>query len=245
MELLTAIIVDDEPNARMSIKGMLEENFSGISVIAECENVPQAVKAINKQKPNIVFLDIEMPGQNGFALLDYFEGNELDFKIVFVTAYSEYSLQAFEMAAIDYILKPVRLEHLARAIKKIDGYYTTKENYTVLKENNQQQNDKKIVLQTAETIYVIKLDEIIFIQAEGNYTKFHTTNQGILTITKKLSEFDYLLDLPFFFRSHRSFIVHINKIKKVDKKDFVIIMNNDEQVYLAQDKKQALLDKLS
>jgi two-component system LytT family response regulator len=242
---MTCIIVDDEANARVSIKGMLEEHFPTLSIIAECENVPQAVKAINHLKPNIVFLDIEMPGQNGFELFNYFEIDSIDFKIVFVTAYSEYSLKAFEMAAIDYILKPVRLEHLTRAINKIDGYYKPKENYAVLKENIQQQIDKKIVLQTAETIYVIKLEDIIFIQAEGNYTKFHTVNQGILTITKKLSEFDYLLDLPFFFRSHRSFILHINKIKKVDKKNYVIIMSNDEQVYLAQEKKQALLDKLA
>jgi two-component system LytT family response regulator len=185
-----------------------------------------------------------MPNQNGFALLDYFEEDAIDFKIVFVTAYSEYSLQAFEMSAVDYILKPARIDSIGKAIKKVESLVNLKESYKTLKENIAEHSDKKLVLQTAETIYVVKLDDIIFIQAEGNYTKFHTTSHNVLTITKKIAEFDYLEKMDLFFRSHRSFIINISKIKKVDKKEFVIIMSNDEQAYLAQDKKQQLIDKI-
>ncbi|MCX6208807.1 MAG: LytTR family DNA-binding domain-containing protein [Bacteroidetes bacterium] len=241
---MTCIIIDDEPNARMSIKGILEENYPNVLVLAEAGNVPEAVKAINKYKPNFIFLDIEMPNQNGFALLDYFDEDEIDFKIVFVTAYSEYSLQAFEMSAVDYILKPARVESIGKAIKKVESLVNLKESYKTLKENIAEHSDKKLVLQTAETIYVVKLDDIIFIQAEGNYTKFHTTSHNVLTITKKIAEFEYLEKTDSFFRSHRSFIINVSKIKKVDKKEFVIIMNNDEQAYLAQDKKQALIEKI-
>lgn len=241
---MTCIIIDDEPNARMSIKGILEENYPNVTVLEECSNVPEAVKAINKYKPNFIFLDIEMPNQNGFALLDYFEEDAIDFKIVFVTAYGDYSLQAFEMSAVDYILKPARVESIGKALKKIESYFHIKESYSTLKENIADNTDKKIVLQTAESIYVVKLHDIIFIQAEGNYTKFHTTSHNVLTITKKIAEFDYLEKMDSFFRSHRSFIINITKIKKVDKKEFVIIMNNDEQAYLAQDKKQQLIDKI-
>lgn len=241
---MTCIIIDDELNARMSIKGILEENYPNVMVLAECSNVPEAVKAINKHKPNFIFLDIEMPNQNGFALLDYFDEDSTDFKIVFVTAYSEYSLQAFEMSAVDYILKPAKIESIGKAIKKVENFYHYKESYATLKENVAENADKKIVLQTAESIYVVKLQDIIFIQAEGNYTKFHTTSHNVLTITKKISEFEYLEKMESFFRSHRSYIVNLSKVKKVDKKEFVIIMNNDEQAYLAQDKKQALIDKI-
>lgn len=245
MELITAIIVDDEPNAQKALQGLLLENFEQVKIVALCKDVPEAVKTIHKLKPNLVFLDIEMPGYNGFELLDFFDAQQIDFKIIFVTAYSDYSLRAFESSAVDYILKPVRLEHVARALKKlsIEKPEADKIQYQVLRDNFTQQ-EKKIVLQTSETIFVVKQEDIIYLQAEGSYTKIFTTTHGTLTITKKLLDFEYLeIDGPFF-RTHRSFIVNLNHIKKVDKKDFVLIMSNEAAVYLAQDKKNLLLAKI-
>ncbi len=246
MQKIRAIIVDDEPNARRALRGLLEENFSMVEILADCKNVPEAVKTINKLKPDLVFLDIAMPGYSGFELLDFFDEQNLNFKIIFVTAYSEHSLRAFETSAVDYILKPVRLEHIARALKKISIEEPVNENrqYKVLKENFTNQSDKKIVLQTAETIFVVRMDDIIYLQAEGSYTRFYTSSHGVLTITKKLIDFEYLEDSGPFFRTHRSFIVNLNQIKKVDKKNFLVIMNNDAEVYLAQDKKNQLLEKI-
>ncbi|MES2331589.1 MAG: response regulator [Bacteroidota bacterium] len=246
MQNIRAIIVDDEPNARRALRGLLEENFSQVEIMADCKNVPEAVKSINKHKPDLIFLDIAMPGYSGFELLDFFDEQSLNFKIIFVTAYSEHSLRAFETSAVDYILKPVRLEHMTRALKKISVEEPVNENrqYKVLKENFSNQSDKKIVLQTAETIFVVKMDDIIYLQADGSYTRFYTTSHGVLTITKKLIDFEYLESSGPFFRTHRSYIVNLNHIKKVDKKEFVLIMNNDAEVYLAQDKKGLLLEKI-
>jgi len=246
MQKTRAIIVDDEPNARMALRGLLEENFSQIELLADCKDVPDAVKTINKLKPDLVFLDIEMPGYSGFELLDFFDEKQINFKIIFVTAYSEHSLRAFETSAVDYILKPVRLEHMERALKKLnlDEPVNETRQYRILKENFTNQIDKKIVLQTAETIFVVRMDDIIYMQAEGSYTRFYTTSHGVLTITKKLIDFEYLENSGPFFRTHRSFIVNLNHIKKVDKKDFLLIMNNDAEVYLAQDKKNQLLEKI-
>ena len=245
MQQIRAIIVDDEPNARRALRGVLEESFAQVEILAECKDVPEAVKTIHKLKPDLVFLDIEMPGYNGFELLDFFDQQSLNFKIIFVTAYSDYSLRAFEISAVDYILKPVRAEHIERALKKIK-IDNPAENiqYKVLKENFNNQLDKKIVLQTAETIFVVKMDDIIYLQADGSYTRFYTTTHGVLTITKKLIDFEYLEDAGPFFRTHRSFIVNLNYIKKVDKKEFVLVMHNDAEVYLAQDKKNLLLEKI-
>ena len=245
MEPIKAIIVDDEPNARKALKGLLAENFEQVQVIAECKDVPEAVKSINKHKPDLVFLDIEMPGYSGFELLDFFEEQQVNFKIIFVTAYSDYSLRAFESSAVDYILKPVRLEHVARALKKLNVEKPGSERiqYQVLRENFSQQ-EKKIVLQTAETIFVVKQDDIIYLQAEGSYTKIFTATHGVLTITKKLLDFEYLESDGPFFRTHRSYIVNLNHIKRVDKKDFVVVMTNEAAVYLAQDKKNHLLEKI-
>ncbi len=245
MQQIRAIIVDDEPNARRALRGVLEENFSHVEVLAECKDVPEAVKTIHKLKPDLVFLDIEMPGYNGFELLDFFDQQSLNFKIIFVTAYSDYSLRAFEISAVDYILKPVRPEHIERALKKIQiDNPADNIQYKVLKENFSSHLDKKIVLQTAETIFVVKMDDIIYMQAEGSYTRFYTTTHGVLTITKKLIDFEYLESAGPFFRTHRSYIVNLNYIKKVDKKDFLLIMHNDAEVYLAQDKKNLLLEKI-
>ena len=246
MQMIRAIIVDDEPNARRALRGLLEENYSQVEIMTECKNVPEAVKAINKHKPDLVFLDIAMPGYSGFELLDFFDDQHITFKIVFVTAYSEHSLRAFETSAVDYILKPVRLEHIARALKKVSIEEPVNETrqYKVLKENFSNQADKKIVLQTAETIFVVRMDDIIYLQAEGSYTRFYTTSHGVLTITKKLIDFEYLENTGPFFRTHRSYIVNLNQIKKVDKKEYLLFMNNDAEVYLAQDKKNLLLEKI-
>lgn len=246
MQKIRAIIVDDEPNARRALRGLLEENFTQVEILGECKNVPEAVKSINKHKPDLVFLDIAMPGYSGFELLDFFDDQHLGFKIVFVTAYSEHSLRAFETSAVDYILKPVRLEHMARALRKlsVDVPVNETQQYKVLKDNFSNQPDKKIVLQTAETIFVVRMEDIIYLQAEGSYTRFYTTSHGVLTITKKLIDFEYLEGSGPFFRTHRSYIVNLNHIKKVDKKEFILMMNNDAEVYLAQDKKNLLLEKI-
>jgi two-component system LytT family response regulator len=246
MQKIRAIIVDDEPNARRALRGLLEENFTQVEILGECKNVPEAVKSINKHKPDLVFLDIAMPGYSGFELLDFFDDQHLAFKIIFVTAYSEHSLRAFETSAVDYILKPVRLEHMARALRKVSVEVPVNETqqYKVLKDNFSNQSDKKIVLQTAETIFVVRMEDIIYLQADGSYTRFYTTSHGVLTITKKLIDFEYLENSGPFFRTHRSYIVNLNHIKKVDKKEFILMMNNDAEVYLAQDKKNLLLEKI-
>ncbi|TAH31000.1 MAG: DNA-binding response regulator [Cytophagales bacterium] len=245
---LKTIIVDDEPMARNVLRGMLEESFADIiEIVKECKDVPEAVKAINTLTPDIVFLDIEMPTYSGFELLDFFDNSKINFKIIFVTAYSEYSLQAFEISAIDYILKPVRFEALERAIKKISLESTINNealNYKVLLENMQNQQDKKIILQTAEEIHIVKLSNILYIEADSGYCNFYTETQGVILISKRLTNFEYLENQDGFFRSHRSYLINLKKIIKIDKKNFVILMSNKKEVPLAQDKKNILMEKL-
>jgi two-component system LytT family response regulator len=240
--MIQCILVDDEKHARKSLSGMLTENFSEVEILSECENIAEAVKAIHRYKPQVVFLDVEMPGQNGFALLDYFNEYEIDFHIIFVTAYSEYSLQAFEMSAIDYVLKPVKMESIAKALKKIPNPSFQKLN--ILRYNLSESSEKKLILQTAESIYVVNISDIVVIQAEGNYSKIYTTSHAVLTITKKISEFEYLETLDIFFRCHRSYIINLTKISKVDKRDYVIMLSNGEKASLAHDKKQVLLERI-
>ncbi len=117
---MTAIIIDDEKRARVSLSFLLAEFCTSVTLLAQCENLPEGVKAIRKFKPDLVLLDIEMPGHSGLELLDFFDENEINFKIIFTTAYHEYALQAFKFSAIDYLLKPINPEELAQAILRLE-----------------------------------------------------------------------------------------------------------------------------
>ncbi len=244
--MINAIIVDDEQMAIKALRGLIEEKFEELCITGEANNVPDAVRLIQKLKPQVVFLDVEMPEYNGFDLLDFFQVEQIDFQIVFVTAYSQYSLQAFEISATDYLLKPVRIEHMARAIEKIKKNIPKNLSYQVLKENLQEENEseQKIILHTAENIFVIKLSDIYYLEAQGSYTKFITHSHKDLLISKKISDFSFLEENMFFFRTHRSYIVNLQKIIRIDKKEYTIELVNQQSVYLAQERKKSLLDKL-
>ena len=241
---MQTIIVDDEPMARMALKSILLTHFKQVEIVAECKNVLEAVQQIHIHRPQIVFLDVEMPEYNGFDLLKFFRPEHIDFEIIFVTAYNEYALQAFEISAVDYLLKPLRIEHLERALKKVK-HQVEPQKYEILKENLNPEAEKKNILHNADSVFVVNLNDIVFLEAQGSYTNFVTTSHKDILISKKIANYEYLEKMPQFFRSHRSYIINLSKIKRIDKKDYVIEMNNNSTVYLAQERKSNLLEKLS
>ncbi len=246
--MLKTILVDDEQMARNVLRGILEENFADkIAIIAECKDVPEAVKTIHKLKPDLVFLDIKMPTYNGFDLLEFFEEGQINFKIVFVTAYSEYSLQAFEISAVDYLLKPVRVEAVARALQKMEALPAQPhedKHYRTLLENLQYPQERKMTLPTADNVYIVRFSDILYIEADGSYCNFHTENQGVIMVSKRLAQFEYLEQTGVFFRNHRSYMVNIDKIQRIDKRNLTLLMSNGKEVGLAQDRKNDLLLRL-
>ncbi len=246
--MLKTIIVDDEQMARNVLRGILEENFAEkVEIIAECKDVPEAVKTIHKLKPDLVFLDIKMPTYNGFDLLEFFEEGQLNFKIVFVTAYSEYSLQAFEISAVDYLLKPVRVDAVARALQKMEGLLiqpNEDKHYRTLLENLQYPQDRKMALQTADNVYIVRFADILYLEAEGSYCNVHTENRGVILVSKRLAQFEYLEQTGVFFRNHRSYMVNVDKIQRIDKRNLTLLMSNGKEIGLAQDRKNDLLAKL-
>lgn len=246
--MLKTILVDDEPMARTVLRGILEEYFAeNVQIVAECKDVPEAVKAIHKYNPDIVFLDIEMPTYNGFDLLEFFGKGQINFKIIFVTAYSEYALQAFQISAVDYLLKPLQVEDVERALEKLSALPTLPDEntqYQTLLENFQQPQERKIVLQTSDNVYVLRFSDIVFLEAEGGYSNVHTETQGIILISKRLAQFEYLEETKLFFRAHRSYLINIEKIQRIDKRNFTILMSNGKEVGLSQDRKMLLLERL-
>lgn len=238
--MITTILVDDEPIARMSLRGMLETYFPNISIKGEAKNLPDAIKLIHQYKPTIVFLDIEMPGYSGLEILNFFHDQQLHSKIIFVTAYEEYALKAFELSAVDYLLKPIQKEALERALVKIQA--TPKENLQVLQENLTHQKPKRITLQTGDGLLFLKLDEILYLKADGSYTHFYLENNEKITVSKRLQEYEKLLELGSFMRIHRSHMINLEHIKKITKEDGGgVLMCNGELLSISQEKKAELL----
>lgn len=221
MKPIKAIIVDDEENARLILKNFITEYCPSIEIIAEAEDVKCAVKLINKNEVDLVFLDIEMPNENGFALFDYF--NKPHFETIFCTAYSEYAIKAFEVSATDYLLKPIGLTKLKEAIEKAESKLVNKKsntnNISVLKENLVEKKIKKIGVLIGDGIVFLDLNDILYFEAEGAYTTIHHKNGKDLTV-KKIKHFeDLLANDNRFFRIHRSYLINVSLIKKYSKKD--------------------------
>jgi len=240
---MRAIIVDDELNARLALRGILEENFPEIEIVCENVDVPSAVKSIHSFQPELVFLDIAMPGYSGLELLNFFDENNSSFKIIFVTAYAEYAINAFELSAVDYILKPVRVEALQRALSKINETKSV-ETLKVLQHNLEIPQNKKIALNTGDGITFIELIDILYLKADGSYTHFFLSNKSKITVSKKIAEFERLEQVSNFMRIHRSHIINLERIQKILKQDGgIVIMDNGDELSISNDRKAALLEK--
>jgi two-component system, LytTR family, response regulator len=241
---IKALVVDDEINARRSLIGILESYFPQVEIVGEAKDVPEAVKAIHKSKPQVVFLDIEMPGYSGLTILDFFDNSAIDFKLIFVTAYSEYALNAFELSAIDYVLKPIRKEAIERALSKIiplqvNQLDSLREH---LEHNSVPTNNKKIALHTSEGLLFVKLDDIIYLKADGSYTHIFFQNCPRITTTKRLMEYEKLETIGKFLRIHRSQIINLNQIARITKQDGgTVVMSNGDELSISNDKKSILL----
>lgn len=236
---IQAIIIDDEPRAINTLTSLLNLYAADVHVIASCQNVPEGVLAINKHRPQLVFLDIEMPEYNGFELLGFFR--DIDFEIIFVTAYNEYALRAFEVSAIDYLLKPVDIDKLKTAVekarKKIDRN-DMQQRMELLKETFRSRQFSKIALPMAEGLLFVETADIVYLEADGAYTEVWLKNGSKIVVSKKLKFFeDVLAENPGFFRSHRSFIVNINYIRKYSKTESIISLDNGKTVTVSRDRK--------
>lgn len=243
---MKVLIVDDEANARAALRGIINHHFPHIHIIDEVSSVPEAVKSIRKNTPDLVLLDIEMPGYLGTEILDFFDPQEINFSIVFVTAYSNYALKAFDLAAVDYILKPTRVELLDRAIQRAIMNKKHYENYYTLKESLTNNRVEKIALQTAEGLTICETKHIVYLKADGAYTHFIFDDGHKITITKTLQEYEVLEELSSFFRISRSYIINLNNISKVIKKDGgYLIMVNGETINASAEKRQLLYDRIA
>ncbi|MGB0887025.1 MAG: LytR/AlgR family response regulator transcription factor [Vicingaceae bacterium] len=242
---MKALIIDDEKKARNLLATILQESCDNIIQINEAEDLPSGVVAIRKENPDIVFLDVEMPQYLGTQILDFFDVEEVNFHIVFTTAYSDYALKAFEINAIDYLLKPLRVSKVKEAIdkaleKKSENQISNQ--LEALKTTLSTKKITKIGLPITDGIQFVKLNSIFYFKADGMYTQVYTTNSSPLLISKPLKHFvEILSDVPEFFKTHRSYLINKNFINQLVKKDGgYIVMDNDEKIAVSKDKMNEL-----
>jgi two-component system, LytTR family, response regulator len=238
--MLKAIIVDDEENARITLSSLLQEYGKEIEIVAQCSNVPDAVLAINKYNPHVVFLDIEMPDYNGFELIGFFK--EITFEIIFVTAYSQYAIRAFEISAIDYLLKPVEIESLKSAIKKLQQKHHSSnimQRLELMQQTYQGNEIQKIALPMNDGLLFVEIKQIILFEADRAYTDIYLSDGSKITVSKAMRTFeDILSNRSYIFRPHRSYLINLNYLKKYNKGHSTVVMDNQILVPIARDRKQ-------
>ena len=237
---MKAIIIDDEERARNTLSSLLLNYCPEINVLATCSNVPDGVLAINKHKPDVVFLDIEMPDYNGFELLGFFR--EIDFDIIFVRAYSEYAIKAFEISAVDYILKPIDIDQLKNSVEKLKQkklHSQMQEQIELLKESYKGDDIRKIALSMSNGLTFVEVADIVLLEADGAYTTFYLKDGQKILVSKKLKFYeDILSNRSFFFRTHRSYFINVNFIKKYSRSENAILMDNGTSINISRDRKQ-------
>jgi two-component system LytT family response regulator len=246
MNKIKALIIDDEERAVRILKTMLEEYTANVEIIATANSVPEGVLKINELQPELVFLDIEMPEYNGFELLKFFK--TIDFEIIFVTAYSEYAMRAFQVSAVDYLLKPVEVDLLKNALQKFAEKKEVKQpdqRYEVLKTNLDNLAVKRIALPVSDGLKFVEIDDIIALQADGSYTHVFLKNGSKQLVSKKIKFFEeILLERVVFFRTHRSFIINLNYMTSYLRGEGTIMMDGNLITSISRDKKIEFENKL-
>jgi len=245
--MITTLIIDDEPQNNRILRHFIETYCKDIKVLGEATTIENAIQMIRDQQPQLVFLDIELPGQNAFDLINQLM--PVNFEIIFVTAYKEYAINAIKYNALDYLLKPVSIEELQEAVDKARTRILKKDindRLSNLLYNQVHTNENsKIALPTQDGLAFYPIREIVHCEADGPYTRFHFMQIKSLLVTGTLKEFEELLPREMFFRVHHSYLVNLQRIKKYYKgKGGYLEMDNGETVEVSQRKKEGFMQRL-
>ena len=250
--MIRVVLVDDEVQSCKSLAIKLKDIAEDIEIAGTFHHPDKAIPGIRKLKPELVFLDIEMPGMNGFQMLEKME--EFDFEVIFVTAYDEYTLNALRISALDYLLKPVDTELLKNALTRLRKKISMRENSSQTKEQlellgetlKEQHAPKRLALATLQGIVFLKINEIIRVEALSNYSTFYLINKQKIMVSKTLKEFEPVLTMQNFFRVNRSCIVNTDYIIKYKHEDGgVLELQDGSEVGVGPNRKNELVELLS
>ncbi len=246
--MIRAIIIDDEPNCIKTFQNDLKMFCPDVTVIDTCQSAKEGLLSIKRNQPNLIFLDVEMPWMNGFEMLELID-KEINFQIIFTTAYDQFAIKAFKVSAVDYLLKPVDSDDLIHSIEKVkktvhdDG--GTQNVSNLLQNNKTDVKHQKIAISNREGYDFIPVDKIIYCKANGAYTEIVLDGNKKIILSKPLGETEEMLPAELFERIHHSILVnvhHINQYKKTTGS--YIIMNNGDELNVSKSKKEHLLIRL-
>ncbi len=242
---LKTIIIDDEQNAVDFIFSIIEEYCPGLEVVAKAYNVSDGVEKIKTLRPDLVFLDVEMPNGTGFDLLTHFP--EKDFDVVFITAFNHYAIKAIKFSAVDYILKPININEFIEAAdrvikKRAVNLSPGNESVKILMENLKSAYPTRLAIPVADGMEYLNPKDIVRIEADRSYSWFHLAGSRKILVSKHLKEFQELLSDRYFFRSHNSHLVNLKFVKKYVRRDGGYIeMHDGSQIPISRTRKDLFL----
>jgi two-component system LytT family response regulator len=246
---MKAVIIDDEESIRRGLETMLRSVCPKISSIATASGVQSGLETIRHHTPDFVFLDMEMGDGTGVDLLRSLE--HIPFQLVFITAFDRYAVDAFKYSAIDFLLKPVDPEDLARAVSRAEKQMDSQglqQQVKILNERLQQMNDtdRRIVLRDHEAIHFVRVQDIVRCEADGPYTRFALSGAASLLISRSLGEYDEMLSPMGFIRCHHSHLVNASRVLRMDKQDGgMLVMDNQDLVPVSHRRRELVLRQLA
>jgi len=246
---MRAILVDDEPDGIRTLKKMLELNCPEVEIEATCSSASAAKQKLEEIRPDVVFLDIRMPGKSGLDLLT--ELSTMNFEVIFVTAHNEYLLQALQFSAVDYLMKPVDEDRLVEAVQRVKKRLTQKKTggqAEILLHNINKAGfplEMRLCLPTQKGFTIVKLEEIAYCEAQRSYTIFRLINNKSIMISKPLFDYDRLLSDTVFLRVHKSFLINLLHVKEYTRGEGgTVIMSNGMEIEVSRRKKELFLAKV-
>lgn len=246
--MIKAILVDDEVHCLETLTILLKEYCPQVIIIDQCKSAKKALESIQKNKPDLVFLDIEMPAMNGFEMLKEF--HEIPFAIIFTTSYDQYAIKAIRFSALDYLLKPVDPKELIAAVQKIQTHRAlpSAEQFEMLLKQVHQKSAgfQKIAIPTLEGFELIPSDLIVYCEADDNYTHLYLKNKNRITACRTLKEMEeQFQDFSYFIRVHHSYLVNLNEVTRyVRGEGGYLVLNDGSTVNVSRSRKEMLLKKL-
>ena len=246
---MRAIIVDDEPDGIITLNKMLSLSCKQVEVVALCTDAEEGKLKIRELTPDLIFLDIQMPGKTGFELLAELDTDNMD--VIFVTAHNQYMLQALQFSATDYLLKPIDEDRLTEAIRRVEKRQHGKggsQNVEALLYNLQKAGspkEMKLCIPTFKGFAILKLEDIILCEAEKNYTIIHLKDKKNIIVSRPLLEYENILEGTTFLRIHRTFLINLQHVTEYHRGEGgVIIMSNGEEVEISRRKKDIFLTRI-